>query len=62
VHQITNMTHAGRIPNKRYEETVVLVANKRYGWVDCDEYITELAPRIATHDEWKKSKMTAHDR
>jgi uncharacterized protein YeaO (DUF488 family) len=56
-----NMTHADRIPKRRDEETVVLVANKRYGWVDSDEHITELAPRFTTHDEWKKSKMTAHD-
>jgi antitoxin component of MazEF toxin-antitoxin module len=46
---------------RKDEETVVLVANRRFGWVDCDEHVTELAPRIATHDEWKKSKMTAHD-
>ena len=56
-----NKKHANRIPKKRDEETVVLVANKRYGWVDFDEHITELAPRIATIDEWKNSKTTAHD-
>lgn len=50
-----NKNHLDRIRKKRDEETVVLVANKRYGWVDCDEHITELAPRIDTHDEWKKS-------
>ena len=56
-----NKNHPDRTRKKRDEETVVLVANKRYGWVDCDEHITELAPRIVTHDEWKKSNMTPHD-
>ena len=56
-----NKNHPERIRKKRDEETIVLVANKRYGWVDFDEHITELAPRIATHNEWKESKMTAHD-
>jgi uncharacterized protein YeaO (DUF488 family) len=56
-----NKNRHDRIRKKRDEETVVLVANKRYGWVDCDEHITELAPRIDTHDEWKKSKVTPHD-
>ena len=56
-----NKNHPDSIRKKRDEETVVLVANKRYGWVDCDEHITELAPRIVTHDEWKKSKVTPHD-
>jgi hypothetical protein len=40
-----------RIREKREEETIVLVANKRFGWVDCDKHITELAPRIATYEE-----------
>ena len=56
-----NKNHPDSIRKKRDEETVVLVANKRYGLVDCDEHITELAPRIDTHDEWKKSKVTPHD-
>ena len=56
-----NKNHPGRVRKNRDEETVVLVANKRYGWVDCDEHITELAPHINTHDEWKKSKVTPHD-
>ena len=56
-----NKNRPDRIRKKRDEETIVLVADKRYGWVDCDEHITELAPRIATNDEWKKSKMTPHD-
>jgi len=56
-----NINHPDRIRNKREEETVILVANKRFGWVDCDEHITELAPRIATHEEWKNSRMTPHD-
>jgi uncharacterized protein YeaO (DUF488 family) len=56
-----NKNRPDRIRKKRDEETIVLVANKRYSWVDCDEHITELAPRISTNDEWKKSKMTPHD-
>ena len=56
-----NKNHPDSIRKKRDEETVVLVANKRYGWVDCYEHITELAPRKDTHDEWKKSKVTPHD-
>ena len=52
-----NKKYPDSIRGKRDEETV-LVANKRYGRVDCDEHITELAPRIDTHDEWKKSKVT----
>ncbi len=56
-----NKNHPDRIRKQRNEETVVLVANKRYGEVDCDEHITELAPRNVTHDEWKKSKATPHD-
>jgi uncharacterized protein YeaO (DUF488 family) len=56
-----NKNHPDRIRKKRDEETVVLVANKRFGWVDCDEHITELAPRLATHDEWKNSRKTPYD-
>jgi uncharacterized protein YeaO (DUF488 family) len=56
-----NKNHPDSIRKKRDEETVVLVANNRYGWVDCDEHIPELAPRIHTQDEWKKSKVTPHD-
>jgi uncharacterized protein YeaO (DUF488 family) len=56
-----NKNHPDSIRKKRDEETVVLVAIKRYGWVDCDEHITELAPRIDTHDEWKKGTETPHD-
>lgn len=47
--------------HNRDKETVVLVANRRYAWVDCDEHITELAPRVSTRDEWKKSNMTPYD-
>ena len=50
-----------RIHKKREEETVILVANKRFRWVDCDEHITEVAPRITTHEEWKNSRMTPGD-
>jgi uncharacterized protein YeaO (DUF488 family) len=56
-----NRKFPDRIHKKREEETVVLVANKRFGWVDCDEHITELAPRIATNEEWKNSRMTPGD-
>ena len=56
-----NKSHPDRIRMKRDEQTFVLVANKRYYWVDCDEHIKELAPRIGTHDEWKKSQVTPHD-
>ena len=56
-----NKNRPERIQKKRDEETIVLVANKRYSWVDCDEYISELAPRIVAHDEWKESKMTPND-
>ncbi|MBA2433596.1 MAG: DUF488 family protein [Chthoniobacterales bacterium] len=56
-----NKNRPDRIRKKREEETVVLVATKRFGWVDCDEHITELAPRIATHEEWKNSRMTHDD-
>ena len=41
-----NKNHPERIQKKRDEETVALVANKRFGWVDCDEHFTELAPRM----------------
>ena len=54
-----NKHHPERIQKKRDDETVVLVAHKRFGLVDCDEHVTELAPRNATHDEWKK--MTPGD-
>lgn len=27
----------------------------------CDEHITELVPRRATHEEWKNSRMTPGD-
>ena len=56
-----NKNHPDRIPKKRDEETIVLVANKSYGWVDFDDHIIELAPRDGTYDEWKKSKMTFGD-
>ena len=57
-----NKNHPDRIRKKRDEETIVLVANKSYGWVDFDEHIIDLAPRDGTCDEWKKSKMTPDDR
>ena len=56
-----NKNHSDRIRKKRDEETIVLVTNKSYGWVDFDEHITELAPRISTHEEWKNSRMTPGD-
>ena len=56
-----NKNHPDRIGKKRDEETIVLVANKSYGWVDFDDHIIELAPRDGTYDEWKKSKMTPGD-
>ena len=56
-----NKNHPYRIRKKRDEETIVLVANKSYGWVDLDDHIIELAPRDGTYDEWKKSKMTLGD-
>ena len=56
-----NKNHPDRIRKKRDEETIVLVANKSYGWVDYDDHIIELAPRDGTYDEWKKSKMTPGD-
>jgi uncharacterized protein YeaO (DUF488 family) len=45
----------------RDKETIILVANRRFGWVDCDEHIVELAPHIPTVEEWKNSKMTSDD-
>jgi len=56
-----NKYHPERIRKSRDKETVVLIANRRFGWVECDEHNTELAPRIPTLDEWKKSKMTPYD-
>jgi uncharacterized protein YeaO (DUF488 family) len=56
-----NKNHPYRIRKKRNEETIVLVANKSYGWVDIDDHIIELAPRDGTYDEWKKSEMTPGD-
>jgi uncharacterized protein YeaO (DUF488 family) len=56
-----NKNRPDRIRKKRDEETIVLVANKSYGWVDFDDHIIELAPRDGTYDEWKKSKMTPGD-
>ena len=56
-----NKNHPDRIRQKREKETIILVANKRFGWVDCDEHITELAPRSPTHEEWKNSRMTPGD-
>ena len=45
------------VQKKRDEEAVVLVANKRYGWVDFDEHITELAPGIALYETQRKKAM-----
>lgn len=56
-----NKNHPDRIGKKRDEETIVLVANKSYGWVDFDDHTIELAPRDGIYDEWKKSKMTSGD-
>jgi uncharacterized protein YeaO (DUF488 family) len=56
-----NKNHPDLIRQKREEETIVLVANKRFGWVDCDEHIIELAPRMTTQEEWKNSTMTPGD-
>ena len=56
-----NKNHPDSIGKKRDEETIVLVANKSYSWVDFDDHIIELAPRDGTYDEWKKSKMTPGD-
>ena len=50
-----NKIHSDRIQKKRDEEAIVLVANnKRYGWVDFDEHITELAPGIALYETQRK--------
>ena len=56
-----NKNHPDLVRKGRDKETVVLVSNRRYNWVDCDEHIPELAPRIPTRDEWKRSKMTHYD-
>ena len=56
-----NKNHPDHIGKKRDEETIVLVANKSYRWVDFDDHIIELAPRDGTYDEWKRSKMTPGD-
>lgn len=56
-----NKKRPDNIPKSRDKEVVILVANRRYNWVDCDEHIIELAPRIPTRDEWKKSEMTSYD-
>jgi uncharacterized protein YeaO (DUF488 family) len=56
-----NKNHPDRIRKKRDEETIVLVANKSYGWVDFDDHMIELAPRDGTYNEWKKSKMSPGD-
>ncbi len=45
----------------RENETIILVANRRFSWVDCDEHIVELAPHIPTFNDWKNSKLTSHD-
>jgi uncharacterized protein YeaO (DUF488 family) len=45
----------------RDKETIILIANRRFAWVDCDEHILELAPRIPTLDEWKNSTMAPYD-
>jgi hypothetical protein len=34
-----NKKHPDCIRQKREEETIVLVANKTFGWVDCDELL-----------------------
>jgi len=57
----SNKYHPERIRKSRDKETVVLIANRRFGWVESDEHNTELAPHIPTLDEWKKSKMTPYD-
>ena len=56
-----NKNHPDRIRQKREKETIILVANKKFVWLDCDEHISELAPRRATHEEWKNSRMTPGD-
>lgn len=54
-----NKNHPAR--KARDKETVILVANRKFGWVDYDEHFIELAPRLPTIDEWKNSKMTSDD-
>jgi uncharacterized protein YeaO (DUF488 family) len=54
-----NKNHSPR--KGRDNETIILVANRRFGWVDCDEHIVELAPHIPTLSNWKNSKMTSDD-
>ena len=54
-----NKNHPAR--KGRDKETIILVANRRFGWVDCDDHIIELAPHIPTLNEWKNSKMTSDD-
>jgi hypothetical protein len=56
-----NKNHPNWIRKTRERETVVLIANRRHGWVDCDERIIELAPRVPTYDEWRNSEMTKYD-
>jgi uncharacterized protein YeaO (DUF488 family) len=56
-----NKDHPDRIRKGRDNETVVLIASRRFSWVDCDEHNIELAPREPTLDEWKMSKMTPID-
>jgi hypothetical protein len=55
-----NKNDTDRIRKTRKRETVVLVANRKYAWVDCDEHIVELAPRLPTYEEWKNSDKTPH--
>jgi hypothetical protein len=43
-----NKNHPDHSRKTRKRETVVLVANKKYVWADCDEHIVELAPRLPT--------------
>jgi hypothetical protein len=40
---------------------VVLVANRKYNWVECDEHTIELAPRMPTYEGWKNSGRTPHE-
>ena len=53
-----NKNHPDRVRKTRERETVVLVATRKYAWVDCDEHVVELAPRIPTYEEWKNSDKT----
>ena len=41
-----NKNHPDRIRKTRERETVILVANRKYGWVDCDEHTVELPTNI----------------